>query len=359
MTLTSLLLKNFRLFSEINLKFSDKINIITGKNGQGKTSILESIYFLSLVQSFRANNDKHCLNYDNDYFEILGDFVSAEGYRKKIRVYYSAREGKHIFEDNLRISRFSTHIGKIPCVVLTLNDLSLSFGSPAMRRKFADVLLSQVSPAYLQSLKSYKKVLMQRNALLGNTKDILNLQSWDKQLVEYGSAIISKRLELNNFLNKYLSEYYIRFSGKSEEIKVEYRSTLGKEIESADKKELENLFYKKLKKMVKLETEKQTTITGPHRDDYEFFKDNKLFKDFGSQGENKTLIIVLKLLEWKYLSMNNPKKPVLLLDDIFGELDISRMEALLSFLPDVGQTFITTALQNKFPSDLVQNVIKI
>ena len=362
MVLKRLDLTNFRIFDVINLEFADGINLLTGRNGCGKTSILESIYFLSLTKSFRTSQDIQIIKHKTDYFSITG-YLNTESESMKVsRIYYSEKEGKHMFLDNKEISRYSDYIGMIPCVLLQPDDIKLTLGAPVDRRKFLDILLSQVSPVYLEDLKLYKRVLIQRNALLSSEDDRnINhqLEVWNRQLVEHGSRIIKKRLEFIGFLDTQLESYYNDFSEKEDSIHVEYHSSILGNKKDVTVYEIQNLFTKKISMLFKYELYKRSTAAGPHRDDVFFYKNGKFFKDFASQGENKSLIIALKLLEWKYLSQTHVTRPVLLFDDIFGELDQTRMTGLLRFLNNVGQTFITTTLAEKFSAELMNKEIRL
>jgi DNA replication and repair protein RecF len=355
MILSNLELQNFRLFTNSILHFSEGINLITGNNGQGKTSILESIHYLALTKSFRTSVDFNAIKHSAAYLNVRGSFKSAASKHTNIRFYYSYQEGKQLFLDDKRVKKFSEFIGTVPCVTLTLDDLKLSYGGPAGRRKFIDILLSQVSPLYLENLKNYRRVVQQRNALLASEdKNIITKQIdiWNDQLIEYGIPILQKRQEVTDFLNRYISEQYQAYTAAKDIVSVQYKSSVTmeneEEIEIIRKK-----FRNKLERKLNFEIAKKSTMTGPHRDDLEFFKNGKSFKDFASQGENKTLIIVLKFLEWKYLSNSKHNKPVLLLDDIFGELDESRMNGLLHYLKDIGQAFITSTIPEKFTGDII------
>jgi len=351
MILKELEIENFRLFPYLKIKFSDGINIISGMNGQGKTSILESIYYLALTKSFRTSNDNHVISYTKKHFNVKSNFISGKSDTQAIRIFHSSSEGKHLFIDKKKILKFSDYIGTVPCVILTPDDLKLTLGSPQERRRFLDILISQISPVYLEDLKIYRRTLQQRNALLG-TEDKRNIKNqisiWNEKLIEHGSRIISHRLDFIDFLNMNLTEYYNRISTLNDNIEVQYQSSLGEGEYLSDKKRIPERFIKKLNMIFKHEIERKKTIIGPHRDDVQFFKEKKVFKDFCSQGENKTLVIALKFLEWEYISKERHIKPILLLDDIFGELDEVRMQGLLDFLEIIGQAYITTTMQEKF-----------
>jgi DNA replication and repair protein RecF len=351
MILKELEIENFRLFPYLKIEFSDGINIISGMNGQGKTSILESIYYLALTKSFRTSNDNHVISYDKNHFNIKSNFLSGDSDKKFIRVFHSSSEGKHLFINRKEVLKFSEYIGMVPCVTLTLDNLKLTMGGPLERRRFLDILISQISPVYLEDLKIYRRTVMQRNALLAkeDKRDIKKqIHIWNEKLIDHGSRIISQRLDFIEFLNIHLSEYYNRISMLNDKLGVEYKSSLGDNDFFTDLKRISEKFAKKLSLVFEFEVERKKTIIGPHRDDVQFFKEDKIFKDFCSQGENKTLVIALKFLEWEYISKERRIKPILLLDDIFGELDETRMQGLLDFLEVIGQAYITTTMQDKF-----------
>ena len=350
MILKELEVENFRVFPNLQIKFSDGINIISGMNGQGKTSILESIYYLALTKSFRTSNDNHVISYNKKHFNIKSNFFSGDS-EKNIRIFHSSSEGKHLFINTKAVSKFSEYIGTVPCVILTLDDLKLTLGGPQERRRFLDILISQISPVYLEDLKIYRRILQQKNALLGmedKAKIENQISIWNEKLIAHGSRIISQRLDFIAFLNRHLSDYYNKISTLSDNINVEYHSSLGEGEYFTDKNKITERFEKKLSLIFKYEVERKRSVIGPHRDDIQFFKEDKLFRDFCSQGENKTLVIALKFLEWEYISKERHIKPILLLDDIFGELDEVRMQGLLDFLKIIGQAHITTTMQDKF-----------
>jgi DNA replication and repair protein RecF len=351
MILKELEIDNFRIFPYLKITFSDGINIISGLNGQGKTSILESIYYLALTKSFRTSNDNHVISYNKQHFNIKSEFISEKSDKKIIRIFHSSSEGKHLFINKKEVFKFSEYIGTVPCVILTLDDLKLTLGGPQERRRFLDILISQISPVYLEDLKIYRRTLQQRNALLSleNKTEIKNqISIWNEKLIEHGSRIISHRLDFIDFLNSNLSEYYNKISMLGDKIGVEYQSSLGDGDYLSDRKRITDRFEKKLNLVFKYEVDRKKSVIGPHRDDVQFFKENKIFRNFCSQGENKTLVIALKFLEWEYISKERHLKPILLLDDIFGELDEVRMQGLLDFLEVIGQAYITTTMQDKF-----------
>ena len=355
MILKELEIENFRIFPYLSISFSDGINIISGINGQGKTSILESIYYLALTKSFRTVNDNNVVSYNKNHFNIVSKFFSDSTKDKKIRLYYSLSEGKHLFADKKEIVKFSEHIGTIPCVILTLDDLKLTYGGPQERRKFLDILISQISSVYLEDLKIYRRTVQQKNALLGSdNRNTIKKQIavWNEKLIYHGSRIILHRLSFVRFLNENLTNYYNLISVTDDRIYVRYDSSIDKEISIDKEDSLKERFYRKIEQVFNQECERKRSLIGPHRDDLQFFKNDRLFKDFCSQGENKTLVIALKFLEWEYISSERRVKPIFLLDDIFGELDEIRMHGLLKYLENIGQAHITTTMQDKFKTHL-------
>jgi DNA replication and repair protein RecF len=291
------------------------------------------------------------ISYNKQHFNIKSEFISEKSDKKIIRIFHSSSEGKHLFINKKEVFKFSEYIGTVPCVILTLDDLKLTLGGPQERRRFLDILISQISPVYLEDLKIYRRTLQQRNALLSleNKTEIKNqISIWNEKLIEHGSRIISHRLDFIDFLNSNLSEYYNKISMLGDKIGVEYQSSLGDGDYLSDRKRITDRFEKKLNLVFKYEVDRKKSVIGPHRDDVQFFKENKIFRNFCSQGENKTLVIALKFLEWEYISKERHLKPILLLDDIFGELDEVRMQGLLDFLEVIGQAYITTTMQDKF-----------
>lgn len=351
MYLEKLNLLSFRNLIEQKIDFDSKLNIIYGDNAQGKTSILEAIHFLSISKSFRTNSEKIVIQFGKEYFDIKGFYKNGRDDTATIRLFYSNKEGKNIFLNDNKITKFSELIGFIPIVLLSLNDLEITYGLPSFRRKFLDILLSQVSPTYLQSLQHYKRSLLQRNRLfeliLEKKESKKAIFPWNDQIVRYGSEIILFRMKFIEYANHKLSEYYKTISNSDYPIRIDYKSNLV-ENEYPDIDTLKKRFYDLLDQQYQNDLFKKSSSVGPHRDDLHFYLNDNLFKSFGSQGENKTFLIALKLLEGSYLKLNLMNSPLFLMDDIFGELDSSRIGRLMDYLGNMGQTFVTTTLMNKF-----------
>ncbi len=353
MILEKLQITQFRNISRESIRFDKKVNILYGKNGQGKTSFLETIYILALTKSFKAHSDKIFLQHSQNFLEIKGGFISAKNNNIEIRYYYSEEDGKNIFLNGNKLDKFSDFIGMIPVVLLSLEDFELTYGLPANRRRFLDILLSQVHPLYLNALQNYKRSLAQRNKLLSLIKESKeppsSVEPWDEQLVKYGSEIVHYRIKFVDFLSQRLAEKYRNISYINDEsIDVEYKSNIAGNEQIIKREKIKELFEEQLTNNREKDIYKESTTVGPHRDDLIFLKNGYPFKNYGSQGENKTFLIALKLVESEYVLQNAKERPILLLDDIFGELDEYRIGHLLDYITDVGQTFITTSVRHKF-----------
>lgn len=357
MVLKELSLKNVRVFEDVKIDFNSHLNIIHGLNGQGKTSLLEAIYYLSLTKSFRVNQDETVLKHDSEYFEIKGSYINTEANKFIVRIFYSNSEGKHAFINSNKVKQFSEVVGKNPVILLSLDDLEITYGVPAARRKFLDILLSQLYPTYLHCLRNYKKSVSQKNKLLSNNiaADKNELDIWNQQLVTYGSQIIFYRLKFLEFANNTIEASYLSISGKSEKIAIRYISTLNEISYTGEIEEIKTVFLENLKNSTSTEIRRKVSLVGPHKDDLGFYKDGYPFKTHGSQGENKSLLLALKINESLYIQEIIGSKPLFLLDDIFGELDNERINNLMGIIKKEGQTFITTTEINKFKQSVPSN----
>lgn len=362
MILEELQVTNFRIYKSFKKKFNSKINVIYGSNGQGKTSVLEAIYYLALTKSFRTNKDIVSLKSEEEFFDLKGSFINKDKIKQQSRIYFSKKESKHAFLNSERVKTFSELVGHFPVILLSLEDINLTFGLPAVRRKFLDILLSQLYPVYLQSLQKYKKAVQQKNRFLSDTTNenkISELEIWNSQIIEYGSEIVFRRIKFINYINKHITKKYNVISGKTEQIKIDYNSFYSNKTDDIELITIKNDFLTAINKAKEKEWRRQTSLVGPHKDDFFIFKEGYPFKSHGSQGENKSILLALKLLESDYVYHISHKKPILLLDDIFGELDNNRVHNLLSLIIEYGQVFITTTDLNKFKTDRTDNTSHI
>ncbi|MBN2425643.1 MAG: DNA replication/repair protein RecF [Calditrichaceae bacterium] len=352
MHLKRLSLENFRNITKVSLDFNEDINLIHGKNGQGKTSILEAIYTLAITKSFRAKSENIILQNGKPHLEIKGNIISSNKDEFSMRFFYSEESGKNIFLNSNKINKYSEIIGMVPIVLLSLEDLELMFGMPAYRRKFMDILLSQVSPSYLVALQRYKRTLVQRNRLLTliNEKNEPknSLEPWDAQLIQYAEEITSARFNLVLYLKERMETFYHFISNHEEKIDVHYRSSIIRDRQDVSADMIRTSYSEILMSKIDDDIRQKTTGYGPHRDDLLFLKDGYPMKSHGSQGENKTLLIALKFVEREYVRKRLNKQPIMLLDDVFSELDDNRVAHLVNHIHDEGQSFITTTNRDKF-----------
>ncbi len=342
MVLSSLELTNFKLHKQTSLKFSEKLNYIVGGNGQGKTTILEAIYYLCTTKGFGQTNDLDAINFESDFFDIRGTFRDVT--ERNVRVYYRKSERKKkIFLDEKQVFRPADFIGNFPVVTLTLSDHSITSGSPSDRRRFVDSIISQSSGAYLKILLEYNRTLKHRSALLQKIKEDRSglseteLDAWDETLVKLGSQIIKHRIAFAVEFDYYVKETYKRIMKEAETPELEYAGFAEKIFPET----LDDDFIFELKKLRALEIIRTKNLLGPHRDEYNFYLNGKLLKKFGSQGQHKTFQIALRFAQFFYIKDKSGKTPIFLMDDIFGELDSYRSEKIRDFLDEVGQAFIT------------------
>lgn len=343
MNLLTLHLKNFRRHKETNLTFSNKLNFIVGANGAGKTTILESIYYLCTNKNFNTRTDSEGIYFGQDNFEVDGTIkVLTES---NIRVYYSLTENKKVyFRNGKKISRSVDIIGSFPIVTLTPSDLAITKGFPGDRRKFVDSILSQASATYLKNLLDYNRTLKQRSSLLfllkeNNSKRLIDeLYAWNEKLIQVGLYLIEKRKQFIKDFKIFIEESYTEIMESKETPGVIYSFL---ESDEENIKNTEKKFRELLKIKEEEEKRRAANLVGPHRDDLIFLVDNVDLKKYGSQGQHKTFQIALRFAEFFYLKQLTGKTPIFLLDDVFGKLDSKRAQKISNYLRKIGQAFIT------------------
>lgn len=343
MNLLTLHLRNFRKHKETNLTFSNKLNFIVGSNGAGKTTILESIYYLCTNRNFNTRTDNEVIRFGKDYFEVEGTIKELT--ESNIRVYYSLTENKKAYIKNeKKISRSVDIIGSFPIVTLTPSDLTITKGYPGDRRKFIDSILSQASETYLKNLLDYNRTLKQRSSLLfllkeRNSKNLTDeLEAWTEKLIQGGLYLIEKRQQFIKSFKTFVKESYTEIM-ESKEIPGLIYSFLESDEEKI--KNTEETFRYLLKVKEYEEKRRAANLVGPHRDDIIFLIDEVDLKKYGSQGQHKTFQIALRFAEFFYLKQLTGKTPVFLLDDVFGKLDSNRAKKISNYLRKIGQAFIT------------------
>ncbi|MDD8018206.1 MAG: DNA replication/repair protein RecF [Bacteroidota bacterium] len=344
-------LSNFRNHAETEFNFGSHMNVLLGENGMGKTNTLEALSFLCLTKSFYASTDGTVLQRGKTFFEIESTIQSDTGKELRVRVAYDDQQKKKKFTINSAdTEKFSSVIGMFPVVILSPENNSITFGSPADRRKFIDLVISQSSTAYVEDMVEYRRILRQRNKILTEARGkdcAADLLPWNEMLVKYGARIIHKR---NMFLQEfapYIAQTYSHIVDERETPKIEYAPT----VKVSGDLSLENIIAAletKLQKKKNDELRFQTTLVGPHRDEIIFSLNGMLLKHYASQGQHKTFLVALKAAEFFYLKERCSDTPVFLLDDVFSELDEQRSGKLFSIVESLGQTFITTTSDKMF-----------
>ena len=339
-------LLNFRNHLSTQIDWAPHLNVISGPNGAGKTSLIDAIHFLCMSRSFVSNSDMYIVHQDESYFMIKGHFEGQIRSEFDVSCSYSRGEGKKIFVNDSPLERLSDLIGMVPVVALSPDDKKLTLEGPAERRSFIDSFISQISPAYLRDLIDYRRIRKQRNTLLQEYRgpaSVLEayLEPWDVQLVESGSRIIAKRYQVLENFKSYLEKDYIMISGMDLTANLEYQTFC---TPSKDPKEIEEQYYRELQRVREKEIEREQTTVGPHRDEIIFYLDDFELRRFGSQGQHRLFTLSLKLAQLHYYSDELDDLPILMLDDVFGDLDLDKTEILLQALQKhEGQIFITSA----------------
>ncbi|MEN8839139.1 MAG: DNA replication and repair protein RecF [Flavobacteriales bacterium] len=345
MILSKISVINFKNYDQAELEVSPFVNCFLGKNGMGKTNLLDGIYYLSNCKSFFNSIDTQNIKNEEDFFVIQGEFESEES---KENIYCGVKRGKKkIFKKGKKeYEKLSDHIGFINTVLISPMDTNLIYEGSETRRKFIDLIISQYDKAYLQNLIQYNKVLSHRNAYLksiqqGGKYDELSLQIWDEQLIPLGVKLFEQRVSFIEEFQKEFDAIYTTLSGGHESCKLSYKSQLN-----------EHSFGDLLKSSLGKERYIGYTTKGIHKDDFVFEIQEKPLKKFGSQGQQKTFLIALKLAQFKHIESKTESKPILLLDDIYDKLDEERISHLMNQICQgtYGQVFITDTNTERLPS---------
>ncbi len=336
MIVQKLNLINFKNHPEKSFDFSPQINCFVGNNGVGKTNILDALFYLSVGKSFLGMSDFQNILQDQDFFSIDGQVFDGEK-ENSIKILLPKENKKIIKRNDKTYERMSDHIGFLPCVMISPYDSNLISDSGESRRKFLDGMISQIDSEYLFNLIQYQKTLKQRNALLkyfakNRTFDVDSLEIYNSPLSEFGTKIFEKRKAFISKLNPVIQHFYEVISGGKETISVNYLSDL----------EESNII---LLLQQNLEKDRMLTYTskGVHKDDLVFEMNDNPLKKFGSQGQQKSFLIALKLAQMNLVKELTEKAPILLLDDIFDKLDDHRVSQLIALVnqENFGQIFIT------------------
>jgi recF protein len=332
MIIKSIELADYRNYNSLKLQFDKGTNILYGDNAQGKTNILEAIFVAATTKSHKGSKDKEIIHFDREEAHIR-TYLEKEGVETRVDMHLRSSKSKGIAVDGQKLKKAADLLGLCNVVFFSPEDLGIIKNGPSERRRFVDMELCQLDSFYLYNLNHYNKIVNQRNKLLKDMymnpdlKETLSI--WDMQLVSFGSKIIERRRLFADQLNEIIYEIHKKLSGYKEELKIKYEPDV--EIDE---------FEKKLKYSQDRDMKSKMTSVGPHRDDFSFMVGNIDIRKFGSQGQQRTAALSLKLSEIELVKKITKDTPVLLLDDVLSELDSNRQNYLLNSIGDI-QTIIT------------------
>lgn len=339
MIIKSLELADFRNYETLEINFDKGTNILYGDNAQGKTNILEAIYVSATTKSHKGSKDREIINFDKEEAHIR-TYLEKEDVEYKVDMHLRKNKSKGIAIDGKKIKKAAELLGLLNIVFFSPEDLAIIKNGPSERRRFADMELCQLDSFYLYNLNHYNKIINQRNKLLKDMyfnpglKETLNI--WDSQLVSFGSKIIERRFIFAGQLCEIINEIHSKLSGGKEKLTVKYEPDVS----------IEN-FEEKMKENQEKDIRSKMTSTGPHRDDFSFIVNGIDIRRYGSQGQQRTAALSLKLSEIELVKKVTKDTPVLLLDDVLSELDSNRQNYLLNSIGDI-QTIITCTGLDEF-----------
>ncbi len=364
MRIKSLQLNNFRNYEELNVEFNSNKILLIGKNAQGKTNILEAIYYLSNLRPLNAKNDTEIMQWDKTTTTLKATIEKNE-LETSLDVIINPPRKKVLKIDGVKKSKFSEFISNFAVVSFTVNDLLLLRGAPDDRRDWLDIAISQIYPAYSDRIIKYNKIRIQKNNYLKSLKFSSDLDEnilfvWNTQLVTTGSNIVYLRTKFLKELQKIATLKHTEIS-QNEEMNILYNSTVigdfnSKNDELLSVEEIAHIFKKKIEEKMQEELIRAQTLVGPHRDDISYFINNVDSKKFASQGQQRTIVLSLKLAELALIKKQYNYAPVLLLDDVLAELDDLRQNYLLNAIDNKTQTIITSVDTLHFDTKYLKDV---
>ena len=330
MFIKEITLENFRNYGFQKIELNENVNVFFGDNAQGKTNILEAIFFASLGKSFRTNKEKELIK-ENEKKAKIKIIFFKDNRNKKIEV--EIEEKKKFLINDIPLKKLSELVGNINVVLFTPEDIEILRNEPIRRRKFLNIMISQLRPKYIHLLAEYNRTLEQRNNYLKlikyENKSIDNLEIWDEQLVNLGLNIYDYRKEFIEKINRKILQIHLNTTNNKEKIEIKYKSNISK-----------NNFKEKLLKNQKLDIDRGFTSIGVHRDDFEIYINNKNVSIYGSQGQQRSSIISLKLAEAEVVYEEIEEYPIILLDDFMSELDKKRVKGFINNIKN-NQVLIT------------------
>ena len=345
MRLKRLSLLNFKNLSQTDIALSEGINCFVGDNGAGKTNVLDAIYYLSMSKSAFTMTDGQSVRHGEEFFFTEGIYSTDGGGQEQVVCSFSRRTGKVLKRNGKEYDRVADHVGLFPVVIVSPRDTDLITDAAEERRRYLNGFISQLDRVYLNSIMRYNAVLIERNRFLKGSSDEAMLQIYDMQLAEHGTRVYEARQKMVERMQPMVAEYYRTLSDDREQVEIEYRSEL------QDMPMQDVLLRARERDIVN-----QFTTAGVHRDDLVFRIGGYPLRKYGSQGQQKSFLIALKLAQYRLLAEATGEKPILLLDDLFDKLDMGRVEQLLTIVShdDFGQICITDCNKVRLESTLAR-----
>ncbi|HET9870791.1 MAG TPA: DNA replication/repair protein RecF [bacterium] len=341
----SIRLSQFRNYGSLEVPFHPRLNLILGMNAQGKTSLLEALYCLSAARSFRAGGDDEMIQFGRESAAVEGLLQKEKG-QDRVFLEFRKHKGKTLTLNGKKQKKLSALLGQMPAVVFSPDDLFLVKGGPALRRKYLDLTILQLDGGFLPHYQQYERALKQRNALLRQRPADLDpqLRLWDEPLAEHGAAILARRLKAARELSRWAAQALADLTGGQEKFELRYESALAPGGEGAGKDDIRKAFAKARRE----EMARGITVVGPHRDDIGLYVNGELLRKFGSQGQQRTAALALKLAQLSLLAEGCHTEPLVLFDDVMSELDEKRQAFFLERLQRGGQAFLTGTAARDF-----------
>ena len=343
MYLKKLVLINFKNIAQAEITLSERLNCFVGDNGAGKTNVLDAVYYLSMSKSALSMTDGQSVRHGEDFFVVEGTYAGDSGLSDTVNCSFLRRSGKVLKLNGKEYDRMADHVGRFPVVMVSPQDSVLITDAAEERRRYLNAFLSQLDRDYLASLMRYNAVLAERNRFLKSSSDEQMLQIYDMQLADHAARIYERRRDIIERMRPLVAEFYRQLSGDREQVEIEYRS----ELASASMGEL--LLASRERDIVN-----GFTTSGVHRDDMSLRIGGYPLRKYGSQGQQKSFLMSLKLAQYRILAEVCGERPLLLLDDLFDKLDTSRVENLLTLVAgdDFGQIFITDCNRSRLETIL-------
>ena len=346
MILRHLSLQEYRNYASLRQEFSPALNVLTGANAQGKTNLLEAVYLLATSKSMRGNKDVDLIRWDAPAAVVIGQVLREKANDIDLEVAMSRTEKKSLVVNTVRVHRTMDFIGQLKAVSFSAADLEVVRGEPSRRRRFLDLEISQLSPSYCHALAYYRKVVEQRNRLLKMARDRSMratledmLAPWTEQLVTYGSKLVERRQQFLTQLQEFAQPVHALLTDSQERLTIVYHPPF-KVPEGQEA--IQEAFREALSQVREEELRRQVCLLGPHRDDITFLVNGRDVRTFGSQGQQRTVALSVKLAEVELMRDLTGESPVCLLDDVFSELDARRRAHIFDVTLGACQTFLST-----------------